>query len=396
MTPRVLILTPYYYPVIGGVESNAERFARFLVANGVTTQVLTKRLATSLPDAEIRHNVPIQRIGPHGERSAGGKWRMLPAVYSWLVSHAGSYDVVCVVDYRGVGIAAILARARTGKRVLMQGQTTGVLSGTVGGAGQTEGPLTRLIKWPLRRVYARADALAAISRVLQQEALDFGMPAERVHLLPNAIDMTRFAPAAAEERATRRRDMGFADDHVVCTYVGRLSREKGVLELVTAWKDVQPANATLVLAGPDMPGSPWDAGPGARSFVETHGLTGSVRFLGATENVAAVLQVSDVAVQPSHFEALGLASIEALACGLPVVASRVGGLPDFLTDDENGYLVPPKDPAALATALNRLVRDAGTRARLSANARASVSDYDERTVFGRMLGVLAELAFQRG
>ena len=392
MTPRVLILTPYYYPVIGGVESNAERFARFLVANGVTTQVLTKRLATDLPDTEVRHNVPVHRIGPHGERSAGGKWRMLPAVYSWLVSQASTYDVVCVVDYRGVGIAAILARGRTGKRVLIQGQTTGVLSGTVGGAGNTEGALTRLIKWPLRRIYARADALAAISRVLQQEALAFGMPAGRVHLLPNAIDMTRFSPLAPDERARRRRELGFSDDHVVCTYVGRLSREKGVLELVAAWKDVQPANAMLLLAGPDMPGSPWDAGPGARSFVDAHNLASSVRFLGPTEDVASVLQISDVAVQPSHFEALGLASIEALACGLPVVASRVGGLPDFITDGDNGYLVPVKDPAALSAALSRLVNDAVTRQQMSVRARASVSDYDERTVFGRMLDVLTGLA----
>ena len=62
-------------------------------------------------------------------------------------------------------------------------------------------------------------------------------------------------------------------------------------------------------------------------------------------------------VQPSHFEALGLAAIEALACGVPVVASRVGGLPDFIRDGENGRLVPPKDPATLSAALKALVTD---------------------------------------
>lgn len=392
MTPRVLVLSPYYYPVIGGVESNAERFARFLVNAGVDTRVLTKRLATTLPDRETRHGVPIERVGPFGERSSSGKWRMLPAVYSWLVSNRSTYDVVCVVDYRGVGIAAIAARARTGRRVLVQGQTTGVLSGHVGGGGNTEGVLTRLVKWPLRRLYARTDAIACISRVLQQEALDFGMPAERVHLLPNAIDMSRFAPLPADVRAERRRALGFAPDHVVFAYVGRLSREKGVVELVQAWQRVQPSNAILLLAGPDMPGSPWDAGPVARSLVEANGLSGSVRFLGSTDDVAGVLQSADVAVQPSHFEALGLASIEALACGLPVVASRVGGLPDFVHDGENGFLVPHKDPAALATALRTLVTDAPLRTRMAARARASVADYDERTVFARMLSVLAELA----
>ena len=393
MTPKVLILTPYYYPVIGGVESNAERFARYLVSRGLSTHVLTKRLTPDLPDAEMRHDVPVRRIGPHGERSALGKWLMLPAVYSWLIKNAHAYDVVCVVDYRGVGIAAIAARSRTGRRVLMQGQTTGVLSGTIGGAGNsTEGLLTRLVKWPIRRVYARTDAIACISRVLRDEALAFGIPSDRVHLLPNAIDMTRFAPLPPAEREARRHALGFAPDHVVCAYVGRLSREKGVLELVEAWKSVQPANATLVLAGPDMPGSPWDAGPGARDFVEKNGLTDSVRFLGSTADVAAVLQTMDVAVQPSHFEALGLAAIEALACGVPVVASRVGGLPDFIRDEENGRLVPPKDPATLSVALRALVTDSPARARMASVARASVADYDERIVFARMVDVLTALA----
>ncbi len=393
MTPKVLILTPYYHPVIGGVESNAERFARYLVSRAVSTQVLTKRLAHDLPDTETRHAVPVRRIGPHGERSALGKWLMLPAVYSWLVTNAPAYDVVCVVDYRGVGLAAVAARSRTGRRVLMQGQTTGVLSGTIGGAGnRSEGAFTRLVKWPIRRVYARTDAIACISRVLQDEALAFGIPSDRVHLLPNAIDMARFAPLPAPEREARRLALGFAPDHVVCAYVGRLSREKGVLELVEAWKTVQPANATLLLAGPDMPGSPWDAGPDARSFVENNGLTNSVRVLGATDDVAAVLQATDIAVQPSHFEALGLAAIEALACGVPVVASRVGGLPDFIRDGENGRLVPPKDPAALSAALKSLVTDHAARSRMASLARASVADYDERTVFARMVDVLTELA----
>jgi len=395
MTPRVVVLTPYYAPVIGGVESNAERFARYLVSAGVPTQVLTKRLFPELPDSEVRDTVPVRRIGPLGERSALGKWLMLPAVYSWLVRNAATYDVVCVVDYRGVGLAAIAARGRTGHRVLMQGQTTGVLSGTVGGAGNsTERWLTRLAKWPIRRVYARTDAIACISRVLVDEAVAFGIEPGRVHLLPNAIDMQRFSPLAPAEREAARLALGFRPGHVVCAYVGRLSREKGVLELVQAWGAIRPANATLVLAGPDMPGSPWDAGPAARAFVEANGLTGSVRFLGGTNNVAGVLQAADVAVQPSHFEALGLAAIEALACGVPVVASRVGGLPDFIRNDENGLLAPPTDVPALASALRTLVTDTEARARMASMARASVADYDERTVFARMAHVLATLAAQ--
>ena len=105
-----------------------------------------------------------------------------------------------------------------------------------------------------------------------------------------------------------------------------------------------------------------------------------------------MLQTADIAVQPSHFEALGLAAIEALACGVPVVASRVGGLPDFIRDGENGRMVPPKDPAALSAALRSLITDHAARMRMASIACASVADYDERTVFARMVDVLTELA----
>ena len=393
MTPRVVVLTPYFHPIIGGVESNAARFARFLVTAGVPTQVLTKRITPSLPDVEERDGVSIRRLGPFGARSASAKWRMVPAVFAWLVRHAADYDVVCTIDYRGVGIAAMAARAITGRPVLIQGQTTGVLSGTIGGTAADEGLHLRVIKWPLRAVYARADAVACISRVLQDEARAFGVPERRIHLLPNAVDMARFAPLAAADRAARRAAIGLSPNDVACVFVGRLSREKGILELIDAWQALQPLpRAQLLVAGPDMIGSPWDAGAAARAAVERAALQSSVRFLGPTDAPASLLQIADIAVQPSHFEALGLSAVEALACGVPVVASRVGGLPDFIDDARNGRLVPPKDSPALACALRALIVDDALRATLASGARASVAEYDERTVFHRMQLVLTELA----
>jgi glycosyltransferase involved in cell wall biosynthesis len=216
-----------------------------------------------------------------------------------------------------------------------------------------------------------------------------------VYLVPNAIDMHRFAPAAPAERIARREATGLEGDEVACVFAGRLSVEKGVLELVQAWRDAQPLpRARLLIAGPDMPGSPWDAGARARALVEAAQLGGSVRFLGPASDVASLFQIADVAVQPSHFEALGLSAIEALACGVPVIGSRVGGLPDFV-DDRNGRLVPAKDVAALSAALRELVSDAGLRRRLAANARASVAQYDEQIVFPHMLRVLTELTSGR-
>ena len=120
MTRGVLILTPYFYPIIGGVESNAERLARYLVAHGVRVQVLTKRIGQQLPDEADRDGITIRRIGPRGERSSFGKWLMTPAIVRWLVRHAAGYDVVCCVDYRATGVAALVARRTTGRPVVFQ------------------------------------------------------------------------------------------------------------------------------------------------------------------------------------------------------------------------------------------------------------------------------------
>jgi D-inositol-3-phosphate glycosyltransferase len=402
LTRGVLILTPYFYPIIGGVESNAERLARYLVAQGVRVQVLTKRIGQNLPDQADRDGIAIRRIGPGGERSSLGKWLMAPAIVRWLIRHASEYDVVCCVDYRATGVAALLARRITGRAVVFQAQTTGVLSGDnvdpllrkVGVA--SSGTTARAIKAPIRTLYRGADAFACISRDIERETLACGVPRERVWYLPNAIDMTHFRPAGPGERDRLRQELGLPVKRVVCLFVGRLSREKGVMELLEAWRQLQPSDALLIMAGPDMTGHVWDAGAPGRAFVAQHGLGDRVRFVGPLADVAPMIKAADLVVQPSHFEALGLSAIEALACGVPLVASAVGGLLDFVVDGENGRLCPPQDPPALAACLASLLSDPDARARLAARARASVlQEYDELAVFGRMRALFERLAEAR-
>ena len=391
MSPRVVILTPFFRPVMGGVESNAERLARHFGSEGFQVTVLTKRLTRDLADSEPSEGFTIVRIGPLGPRSPSAKWRMLGPVYSWLVAHGDSHDVVCSIDCRGVGLAALGARLRTGRPVIAQPQTTGVLipdrgSGIFRQAGG------RIVG----QLYARADAVACIAHTIEREALAAGVPPERVHYLPNAIDMNRFRPPTADERAALRAGHHVVEGTVVCVFLGRLSREKGVMDLMQAWNRLRPTRALLLVAGPDMTDHAWDVGPSARAFVHEHQLEDSVRFLGPVHDVPALMRTADIVVQPSHFEALGLSAVEALACGAPVIASGVGGLLDFVRHDDNGLICQPHDPESLARALEELLADAPRRARLAAQARASVASvYDERTVFGRFADLVRTLSGER-
>lgn len=402
MTPRVVVLTPYFRPIVGGVESTAERLARYLAAQGVGVRVLTKRITRDLPDREDVEGVRVERIGPYGHRSASGKWQVAPFAMQALLRGRSTYDVVCCIDYRGTGVAALAARAITGRPVVFQAQTTGVLSGDNAGAAlarwgiRSSGSVGRLVKWPSWAIYRRGDAFACISREIEREALASGIPRERVHFLPNAVDMRRFRPASDADRLALRQPFDLPPDAVVCLFVGRLSREKGLMDLMEAWRVVQdsPARrAVLLIAGPDMDGHPWNVGLAARELVARHGLASSVRFLGSIDPVDPVLRAADLLIQPSHFEALGLSAIEALACGVPVIASAVGGLLDFMRDGDNGMLVPPHDAGTLAAALRAVIDDADLRRRLASHARASVlAEYDDHVVFARFAALLQELA----
>ena len=380
MKPRVLVLTTYYHPVLGGVEAHARQLVNHLHAAGFSVEVVTKRMGRDDPADVSVDGVTVHRVGPAGERNAAGKWRALPAFFSKTLALAPRFDVIVCVDYRGIGVAAVAAGWRFGRPVIVQGETAGVLAGATEESNSGLGPesvAARLLKAPARAIYRRADHLVCIGRDLEREALRAGMPRERVHYLPHGVDLKRFRPPMPGERDRLKAEFGWPADRRVVLFVGRLSLEKGALDLLDAWRLAAVPDAMLVLVGPDMVGHRWDAGAPGRAFVAAHGLRNTTRFEGAVSDPAPFYRAADVFVQPSHFEALGNTAIEAMASGLPVIASGVGGLADFCVDEQTALLHEPRSPQSLAAALTRMLDDAALRTRLSDAGRRTVTEQFE-------------------
>jgi glycosyltransferase involved in cell wall biosynthesis len=396
----VAIVTTFYPPELGGAEAAAERLATFLVRRGHPVLVVTKRTSLNHPAEETLAGVRVIRTGPHGERRASSKWLALPWILREVTRRRGEFQIICCVDYRGVGLAALLAGRLARVPVLFQAQTEGVLSGA--GLSERMRPLgvrpgsaaEHVITWPVRFLYGHADAFACISRAIEQEALACGVPRDAVYYIPNPIDTARFAPTTVADRLARRAALGVPAEALVAVFVGRLSREKGVMELVRAWQAAAVKNALLVIVGPDMTGNPWDVGTEARRLVVDQSLAHLVRFAGgqSTREVASWLQIADIAVQPSHFESFGISSVEAMATGLPLVTSDTGGSRDFAETEINALVVPPQDTGALTTALRRLLTDRELRRRLGAAALVTAQLFDERIVLGRLAQVIDRLA----
>lgn len=380
MKRRVLLVTTYYHPVIGGVETHARQLVQHLQARGHHVEVVTKRISRDVPKTEQIDGAVVHRIGPIGERQPSGKWVLLPSLFLALLRMASRFDVLMCVDYRGIGVAAIIGGRLLGKPVIVQGEVAGVLAGPEADSSSGVGAETdavRIAKAPIRAVYRQAQAVAVIGRDLEREAIRAGVPRDRVHYLPHGVDMTRFRPADDAERRELRTQFGWPLDRPVVLFVGRLSVEKGVMDLLEAWRVTNRGNAMLVLVGPDMTAHPWDAGAPGRAFVAANKLSESVRFEGAATDPAPFYRAADVFVQPSHFEALGNTAIEAMASGLPVVTSGVGGLGDFCLDGINAVLHLPRSPESIARAIERLLSDPALRARLGAAARRTAVDQFE-------------------
>jgi glycosyltransferase involved in cell wall biosynthesis len=402
MEPRVLILSAYYFPFQGGSETHARAVATHLRQHGFKVVVVTKRTDTGAPLRETIDGVEVHRVPPAGPRTGARKWAMIPFARAEVLRLGAEFDVIYCPGFQGIGIAGILAARRLGRPIVLRSGNLGVLRGD-----QWNAPLARWhipssiapVRWlkdRVRRFYLQADAFACNNRENEREALEAGAPRDRVHYLPNAADTDRFRPANAGEKAKIRAEHGWRADAQLGMYVGRLSIEKGVLELLEAWRSVGAANRVLVLVGPDMPG-PLDAGPAARKFVADHGLQDRVIFHGASTDTATLLRAADVYVQPSHYESFSNALIEAMATGLPVVASRVGGMLDCIVDGENGVLATPKDAADLAVKLRALLDDPTGAARLGENARRTVVDqFSEPIIMRRFAELLRSVAARRG
>jgi len=198
----------------------------------------------------------------------------------------------------------------------------------------------------LSRVLPMADALVSVSEPLSEELRGLGVAPSRIHLVGNGVDASVFR---VQDKAEARAELGIGADRKIVFFVGRLEPAKGIDELMTAWDTVAARlpTATLVLAGDGVSREKVD------TWAKRHGE--AVRVLGGQPlaTIARWHGASDLFTLPSWREGTPNAVLEALASGRPVVATRVGGIPDVLRDPTAGSLVPPKDPPALAAALEK-------------------------------------------
>jgi sugar transferase (PEP-CTERM/EpsH1 system associated) len=220
-----------------------------------------------------------------------------------------------------------------------------------------------------RAVYAAADFVFTVTEELRTyHARQAWLSPERIGVLRNGVDTSRFAPRPGERQENRRR-LGIAGNEIVVGTVARMVSIKDHATLLQAAEILAgrgvPVHLLLVGSGPELSRH--------QEFVAASPrLSGRVTFVGSATDVPALLNATDVFVLPSLSEGMSNTLLEAMASGLPVVATRVGGNPELIEDERSGWLFKPGDVADLAARLERLAMDSDLRHLMGQGARRRV------------------------
>lgn len=236
-----------------------------------------------------------------------------------------------------------------------------------------------------RDILHRADRIVAVSEHERGNMIDFyGAPGDRIQVIPCGVDMDIFKPIPKSEA---RRELGLGAEKVLL-YVGRVQPLKGPELLLESVARLGLSEGLRVLiVGGDVTG---DAEvTKVRELAEELEIGHLVSFEGTVPHRRLVhyYNAADLCIVPSFYESFGLVAAEAMACGTPVVATKVGGLPETVKDGLNGCLIPHRNPEAFAAKISLLLDDAAQRGLLASQARESVAGLDWPLVAGRVAGL---------
>ncbi len=384
---RLALVTRRYPPLIGGAEKVLGYLAEALAGAGTLVTVLTSRAAGAggLPAIEEvavpRHlgcgRLTVVRLATSQARFVG-TWLYMQNLRRWFARNP--IDLAYVSMLKHDAYVAVEAGRRMGFPVVLRPEGAGATGDL---AWQGWGNFGRRIGARCKR----ADAFVAISRAIARELVAAGYDASRIHSLPNGVPVPNDPwQRRPEWRAAPR-----------AVYVGRLAPEKGLSTLLRAWPAVlkihSRARLTLLGEGPERERLEAEV----RSLGLSLGTDQAVELPGAVSDVTCALRNADLFVLPSREEGMSIALLEAMALGIPLVASSIPGNRRLVSDFKHGRLAPPDNPSLLATAILQQWEDFDRAFHMSRTARGRVEHEFSITAVARQhLALFESLLEPRG
>ncbi len=236
------------------------------------------------------------------------------------------------------------------------------------------------------------DRLVALTRQEKEDYVSFRVAEEnRCVVIHSGIELDKFTELPPGEKHNIKSRLGIPADSLVVGTAGRLATVKGPEVLIEAARHIlaKKTSVFFVFAGDG------DLRPRLERKTAELGIEKHVAFLGWRDDIARILSLYDIFVLPSLNEGMGRVLAEAMALGKPIVASRVGGIPDLVIHGKNGFLVPPKNPEELATSIGILLEDSEKRAEMGKSGKAMASHFSKEKMVEKIAKLYEELLKQK-
>jgi D-inositol-3-phosphate glycosyltransferase len=366
----------------GGMNVYVRDLSRELGRRGIAVDVFTRsqnpdvpRIKTGLgPNGRVIH-VPAGPEAPYDKNLIVDHLpQFVRGVRDFVRREGLHYDVIHS-HYWLSGLAARDLRAGWGTPIIQMFHTLGQMKNSV-----ASGPM----EWePERRIEGEAEVMGFADRLVAATPLEraqmvwlYGADASKIHVVPCGVDLNLFHPIPSEEA---KRMLGLPASRRIVLFVGRIEPLKGIDTLLQAMALVAPEipcwreELSVIIVG-GAPGAGIEKVNAEMARLERLraelGIEDLVTFPGAKDQDTLVYYYSaaDMVVMPSHYESFGMVALEAMACGTPVLASKVGGLAFSVQDGQTGFLVPERDAEALAARIRLLLCDEDLRRQLGGQA----------------------------
>jgi D-inositol-3-phosphate glycosyltransferase len=402
MALRIAVLSTHTCPLAplggwetGGMNVYVRELSRALAGRGVAVDIFTRRQAKDVADVvELAPGARVIHLdaGPHRHVDKYDVLDYLPdfacGVQHWRALMGTSYDLIHSHYWLSGRLAALFAD-RWGVPLVSMFHTLAQLKNRVAeSAAEREHAVRYEIE---RRAMAASDRVIAATEIDRKQIVRHYGELAPISIIPGGVDLELFRPAP---RRAARAALGIATEHNVLLFVGRIQRLKGLEILLRAAALLDDPSVRVMIVG----GQPETVHESREINRLQHlavrlGINERVTFAGAIshERLALFYAAADCTVMPSSYESFGLVAVESLACGTPVVATRVGGLTSIVRDGETGFLVPWRDPAMFAERLRTLLANASLRRQFGAASRASVLRYGWQKIADEHLALYDEV-----
>lgn len=393
---RVLIFSLTYHPYIGGAEVAIKEITDRIDPIHYAFDMITLRFDKNLPVVEKFGNITIHRIGFTADAPKISDRRMpLPCKIAKILFPFTSYMKAVSLNsqHRYDMTWAMMANYAAFGALLFKYTHPSIpyylelQDGNSLEQVKSRQPVLRAMWFFYRRLYFKADLIKAISKFIERLTREVGFTGNVV-VIPNAVDTTKFsAPVPNEKLQELRTKFNKKTGDIFLFTASRLVLSRGVEDVIRALPHLPP-HIKFLIAGDGQ-----DKEMLEKIAIES-GVMDRTIFAGHVghTDLPALLKVSDIFVRPSIIEGFGNAFVEAFAAGIPVVATEVGGIPDFLFDpvrnpehEPTGIFCNVRDPESIALAVNKYIADPVLTARIVKNARElAINKYDWKLIAREM------------